>query len=460
MLPLATVGVAFLAASTALAANTVSCGLGNLCPTDLPCCSQYGQCGVGAYCLGGCDPRSSNSLQSCVPAPVCKSQDYKLTSLNDITANTEYLGDASKTNWVSSGQPLAYQNSVLMTMAQGTVGTLLASASYVWYGKVSATMQSSRGAGVVTAFILLSDVKDEIDFEFVGADLTAAQSNFYFQGITNYGNEENLTVSDTFQNSHTYEVDWQPDELTWSIDGQAARTLKRSDTWNATDNRFHYPQSPARIQLSLWPAGLSSNGQGTVDWAGGLIDWNSADVKNNGYYYATITDVNVQCYDPPSGANVTGSKSYVYTSNAGTNNTVSLTNDNTILKSLLGTGTNMSADYSPSSSSASSASSATSGTASATSAAATSELATVPGLSGAGPGTDGQRGTDSSGSGSGSSSGGSGSSVSSASGSASTSFVQGPSTVKTGGGASQGTERVLQGSLFAVLVAVVGMLVM
>ena len=119
-----------------------------------------------------------------MPAPVCKSQDYKLTSLNDITANTEYLGDASKTNWVSSGQPLAYQNSVLMTMAQGTVGTLLASASYVWYGKVSATMKSSRGAGVVTAFILLSDVKDEIDFEFVGADLTAAQSNFYFQGIT------------------------------------------------------------------------------------------------------------------------------------------------------------------------------------------------------------------------------------------------------------------------------------
>lgn len=40
MLPLATVGVAFLAASTALAANTVSCGLGNLCPTDLPCCSR------------------------------------------------------------------------------------------------------------------------------------------------------------------------------------------------------------------------------------------------------------------------------------------------------------------------------------------------------------------------------------------------------------------------------------
>lgn len=46
-------------------------------------------------------------------------------------------------------------------------------------------MKSSRGAGVVAAFILLSDVKDEIDFEFVGADLQTAQSNYYFQGITN-----------------------------------------------------------------------------------------------------------------------------------------------------------------------------------------------------------------------------------------------------------------------------------
>ena len=45
-------------------------------------------------------------------------------------------------------------------------------------------MKSSRGVGVVSAFILLSDVKDEIDFEFVGADLKNAESNFYYQGVT------------------------------------------------------------------------------------------------------------------------------------------------------------------------------------------------------------------------------------------------------------------------------------
>jgi beta-glucanase (GH16 family) len=69
-------------------------------------------------------------------------------------------------------------------MAESTVGTLLTSTHYVWYGKISATMTSSQGKGVVTAFIMMSDVKDEIDFEFVGENVGDVQSNYYFQGIT------------------------------------------------------------------------------------------------------------------------------------------------------------------------------------------------------------------------------------------------------------------------------------
>lgn len=166
--------------------NAPKCGPGNQCPSDAPCCSQYGQCGAGAYCLGGCDPKSSFNLQSCVAAPTCKSADYKMNSMDDIMKNTEYLGDASKANWVSSGTVVPYNgDSVLLTMAPSTVGTLLSSTHYVWYGKISATMTTSQGQGVVTAFILMSDVKDEVDFEFVGEDVTDAQSNYYWQGVTN-----------------------------------------------------------------------------------------------------------------------------------------------------------------------------------------------------------------------------------------------------------------------------------
>ena len=120
-----------------------------------------------------------------MPAPVCQSKNYQFNNLDGIVQNTDYLGDASKADWVASGTPVPFNNSVLLTMQEGTVGTLLASTHYVWYGKTTAKFKTSAGAGVVTAFILLSDVKDEIDFEFVGVELSSAQTNFYSQGITN-----------------------------------------------------------------------------------------------------------------------------------------------------------------------------------------------------------------------------------------------------------------------------------
>ena len=151
--------------------------------------------------------------------------------------------------------------------------------------------------------------------------------------------------------------------------------------------------------------------------------------------------VNVTCYSPPSGANVTGNNSYIFTGESGINNTVSLTDDNTVLKSLLGTGTNMSADYPGAASSGAAASSA------AQAAAQTNVPGNVGG--GGGSGTSGNIGTSNSQS----------SGVSSAAGSASTGsggFSQG---TKSGGAPVQG-EKAVQGSLFAVLVAVVALLVM
>jgi hypothetical protein len=122
------------------------------------------------------------------------------------------------------------------------------------------------------------------------------------------------------------------------VDGTVLRTLNRADTWNATGNRWDYPQTPARVQLSLWPAGLPSNAPGTVEWAGGVISWNSP-FMSNGYYYALFTDVSVECYDPPPGAQAaSGSKSYTYTDRLATNQSIKLTDNVVILGSLLATG--------------------------------------------------------------------------------------------------------------------------
>ena len=58
-------------------------------------------------------------------------------------------------------------------------------------------------------------------------------------------------MSDTFEDFHDYEINWTPDEITWLVDGKVGRTVKKSDTFNKTSNQFDFPQTPARVQLSI-----------------------------------------------------------------------------------------------------------------------------------------------------------------------------------------------------------------
>ncbi|KAI1085400.1 hypothetical protein F5B20DRAFT_518192 [Whalleya microplaca] len=441
------VALAMLGLSTMVAADDSkpTCSLTKKCPKDTPCCSQYGQCGVGAYCLGGCDPRSSFTLDSCVPEPVCASKTLKMDSTDGIVDVGKYLGDATKADWVAQGTPLAHKGNTLLTMPPNSVGTVLASTIYMWYGKVSAKLKTSKDAGVVTAFILLSDVKDEIDFEFVGTELDIAQTNYYFQGIPDYTHSHNITdVSDTNENWHTYEINWTPDQIEWSVDGKVGRTQKKSDTWNSTSNQWDYPQTPSRIQLSVWPGGAASNGEGTISWAGGPIDWSSDAIKKDGYYYATVGEVDIECYKTDKAPGTNSGKSYTYDDARGTNDTIVDGDKDTVLKSLLGTGLDMDKELP-----------------SASSGASQSAQEVIPGLSGGGPGTNGQAAGGTSGSSD------SGSSGATGTGSAGAQCTDGFQQVcgSTAGGSGSGTqsqgarqERMLGASAFAALIAVAGMI--
>ena len=258
-------------------------------------------------------------------------------------------------------------------------------------------MKTSRGQGVVTAFILMSDVRDEIDFEFVGEENQQVQSNYYWQGNLDYTKSKNISSANTDSQFHTYAIDWNPDTLTWSVDGQVQRTLKKgtiktfftcplpnadttqADTFNTSTNSYQYPQTPSRIQLSLWPAGDPKNGQGTVDWAGGPINWNSPYMQN-GYYSAQVSEVKVECYDPPQGVDTSGTTAYSYKDLAGLDKSVAITNDNTILASLMASGENSNFDPNPKPSSGSKPSASSSGSAPPLN----TNVATVPGGAGVG----------------------------------------------------------------------------
>jgi len=303
---------------------------------------EYGNCGVGAYCLGGCDPRMSFSLDSCVPAPVCQNRKMKMDSLDRIVDVGKYLGDADAADWMSQGEPVVRGSNVLLTMPKDSVGTVLASTVYMWYGSVKAKIKTSRGKGVITGFILMSDVKDEIDYEWVGADLEVSQTNYYFQGIPLYTQSKNITLSDTFANWHEYEIQWTPDKITWLVNGQVGRVKEKKDTWNETAQQWDFPQTPARIQLSLWPGGREGNPKGTIDWAGGLVDWNHEDIQKAGYYYASFGEIEIDCWDGKRGEPGSNlGKSYTYDSWLGTNDTVVDGDKDTVLASLQGSGLNM-----------------------------------------------------------------------------------------------------------------------
>lgn len=330
-----------LAAMASAASAAITCGAGKLCPQDTPCCSLYGECGTGSYCLGPCDPKYSFNLTSCAPAPVCKNGDYTFATRNRIAQNTMYLGDANSYDFVANNDILNYNGNLLLTMANGSTGTVLTSTRAIWYGKVSATLKTSRTQGVVSSFILMSGVRDEIDYEFIGSFLETAQTNYYWQEALDYTKSRNITLSDTFQNFHTYEIDWTQDSITWSVDGQVGRVLNKKDTFNATTQTYNYPQTPSFIQVSIWPGGLASNAEGTINWAGGEVNWNSPDISNPGYFYVTLKDVSVTCYDPPASAKVLGNNAYVYNNVAGLSENVVLTNDQTVLGSFQAVGFNM-----------------------------------------------------------------------------------------------------------------------
>jgi len=176
-------------------------------------------------------------------------------------------------------------------------GTRISSTEYILYGTITATVKTGIWNGVVTAFITMSNVRDEIDWEWPGNHPTEAQSNFFFMGKVDYAAGNGQThgnLTDTNQNYHDYTIDWQPDTLRFLIDGQEVRSINKQDT--LTNGVYQYPTTPARIQLSMWAGGISANPQGVIDWSGGMIQFNEPEyVAAGNQYQALVSKVTVQC---------------------------------------------------------------------------------------------------------------------------------------------------------------------
>jgi beta-glucanase (GH16 family) len=137
------------------------------------------------------------------------------------------------------------------------------------FGKVQISMKAAPGAGIVSSLVLESDDLDEIDMEWLGADDTEVQTNYFGKGNTATYDRGAFNPAANNQNEFiTYTVEWTSSQITWSVGSTVVRVLTP-----ATADPNQYPQTPMRVKFGSWSGGDPSNSAGTIAWARGPTDY-------------------------------------------------------------------------------------------------------------------------------------------------------------------------------------------
>lgn len=181
-----------------------------------------------------------------------------------MSIHVDFTKGAVNSFVASGGSPTYDSSGAKFTVAKSGDAPQLTSLFYIMFGRVEFTMKSAPGAGIVSSLVLQSDDLDEIDMEWLGADDTEVQTNYFGKGQTGSYNRGQFNPAASNQADYiTYTIDWTADRIVWSVGGTVVRTL----TYN--DANGQYPQSPMQVKFGSWSGGDPSNPQGTIDWARG-----------------------------------------------------------------------------------------------------------------------------------------------------------------------------------------------
>ena len=124
------------------------------------------------------------------------------------------------------------------------------------FGFYSVKMKAAKCPGVISSFFTYTNWPwDEIDIEFLGDDTTKVQFNYYTNGVGHHEFVYYLGF-DASEDFHEYAFDWQPDSITWYVDGRPV--------YRATKN---IPQTAGQIMMNLWNVADTN-----ADWAGRFDD--------------------------------------------------------------------------------------------------------------------------------------------------------------------------------------------
>lgn len=210
----------------------------------------------------GTTPKACNPLKATSCSPDRALGTSIAEDFTDKSGWFPYTMGGGLVNYTDSG--------LSMTLDKRYDNPTLQSDFYIMYGKVEVEMKAGPGRGVVSSFYLQSDDLDELDIEWVGSDNTQFQSNYFSKGnTTTYDRGQFHGVDAPVDKFHNYTLDWNLDKSTWSLDGQVVRTL-------TNDSSEGYPQTPMFIKMGIWAGGDPDNAAGTIEWAGGTIDYSQA----------------------------------------------------------------------------------------------------------------------------------------------------------------------------------------
>ena len=136
--------------------------------------------------------------------------------------------------------------------------------NYYHYGDYAVSMKPSANPGTASTFFICTgpyDTKDgvpnphdEIDIEFLGKDTTHVQFNFFVDGVG--GNEFMYDLGfDASEEYHEYGFRWEPDSITWFVDG--APVYKVTTDKSATEAKNlrvvdKLPSTAGRVLSNYW----------------------------------------------------------------------------------------------------------------------------------------------------------------------------------------------------------------
>lgn len=248
----------------------------------------------------------ADHLAECDPNPAVGTEEslnfQKLSKISDIEGVFTVDGGIKyDENWDQlSFDP---ETGMKMSINEEKHAPTLYSKNYIFFGHVEVELRAAPGAGIITSIVLQSDSLDEIDWEFVGNDQSHVQTNFFHKGIEDYGyGEEHEIALNPMVNFHTYAIDWTPEAMVFSIDGQVVR--------EAFPDTGVFPQTPCQLRIGTWVGGKGDEEKqaGTIEWAGGMAQWDKAPFDA---YYRRI-----QIVDYAGGYE--GAKQYEYSNTNGT----------------------------------------------------------------------------------------------------------------------------------------------